>query len=333
MTVTTWSAGDQKWATRYRAAMVSKQVPLAALHERERELRDAVRAAGLPAAELFGDAAILAAEDAAELVTIDEVVRTSEGGGLRTALRELGGTLLSLATLGILLMLIRTGWLVDIDVAPTLVTASVVVGAVGWVVGRALFSAGRPVMMIRVLLAVAAFAVGGIALAVIVGPGQILASDVSLPLLGVGMLAPGVLALVAASRMPQQALRTDWDNAAWLRRFTGSLRARLVPTATTRGHVADIERAMGAGTPSAFAEFGHPLVLARELADANRISRVRRWWVATVGSTIFPLLIAAAIFGSRSWEVLTIPVVALLLLSAVISLVIGWRERPFAKER
>jgi len=318
---------------RYRTSIAGKHVPAAALEERERELLDAVREAGLPAAELFGDATVLAAEDVAELATVDEAVRTSEGGGLRSALGDVGGTLVSFASVAVLLMLIRSGRSVDVDVAPALVVASVVVVAVGWVVGRALFSTGRPVVMVRVLVAVGAVAVAGIASAVMVGPGQVAASDVPVPLLGVGLLAPGVLALVAASRMPQQSLREDWDDAEWLRRFKGGLRARLVPAATARGHVAEIEQAIGSGVPSAFAEFGHPLVLARELAEADRTARTRLWWVATVVGTGTPLLIAAVILGLGSWEVLAIPVVALLLLGAVITLVVGWGERPWVRGR
>jgi len=331
--VQTWPTGDQKWVARYRTSIAGKHVPAAALEARERELLDAVREAGLPAAELFGDAAVLATEDVAELSTVDEAVRTSEGGGLRSALREVGGTLVSFACVAVLLMLIRSGWSVDVDVAPALVAAGVVVVAVGWVVGRALFSAGNPVAMVRVLVAVGAIAAGAIASAATVGPDQVAASDVPVPPLGIGLIAPGVLALVAASRMPQQTLREDWDDAEWLRRFRGGLRARLVPAATARGHVAEIEQAMGSGAPSAFAEFGHPLVLARELAEADRTARARRWWVATVAGMGTPLLIAAVILGLGSWEALTIPVAALLLLSAVITLVVGWGERPWAKGR
>lgn len=63
--------------------MTGTDVPAPSVTAREQELRRAVRAAQTPAADLFGDARTLAAEDALELATADEAVRTSLGGGLR----------------------------------------------------------------------------------------------------------------------------------------------------------------------------------------------------------------------------------------------------------
>ena len=65
MRLQTWPGHDQQWVERYRTAIVGKAVPSAVRAARERELLDAVCEAGVPAAELFGDAAALAAEDAA----------------------------------------------------------------------------------------------------------------------------------------------------------------------------------------------------------------------------------------------------------------------------
>lgn len=333
MSLRTWPTGDQAWVARYRTSIAGKHVPEAVREARERELLDAVGAAGLPAAELFGDAAVLATEDVAELASVDEVVRTSEGGGPGPALREIGGTLASFASVAVLLMFIRSGWSVDIDVGSTLVVASVVVVAVGWVVGRALFSAGRPVSMVGVLVAVGAVAAGGIASAASLGSGRTVATEVPVLLLGLGLLAPGVLALAVARRMSQSTLREDWDDAEWRRRFRGGLRARLVPAATARGHVAEIEQAMVSGKGSAFAELGHPLVLARELAAADRTARARRWWVSTGVRAGTTLVLAAVVLTQSSWGVLTIPLGVLLLLSAVTTLVGGWGDRPWKAGR
>jgi len=327
----TWPEQDHKWVARYRTTIAGKHVPAAALEERERELLNAVREAGLPAAELFGDAALLATEDVAELASVDEAVRTSEGGGLRSALREVGGTLVGTASVAVLIMLFRSGWSVDVDVGSALVFASLAVVVLSWIVGRALLSAGRPVAMVGVLIASGIVAVAGIASAASLRPDLVAASDVPVPLLGVGLLAPGVLALVAASRMPQQTLREDWDDAEWLRRFRGGLRSRLVPATTARGHAAEIEQAMGPGAPSAFDEFGHPLVLARELGEADRTARARRWWVSTVVGPGTYVLIAVAVLALNSWGALTIPLGLALLLGAVITLVLGWGKRPWAE--
>ena len=79
----------------------------------------------MPAAELFGDARTLATEDAAELATVDEMVRTSLGGGLKPALREIAGTWVGIGAVAVLIMVLRHGWSVDLDVAHVLVAASV----------------------------------------------------------------------------------------------------------------------------------------------------------------------------------------------------------------
>lgn len=196
--------------------------------------------------------------------------------------------------------------------------------------GRALFAAGRSASAVGVLVAAGAVALAGIASAASLGSGHIAASDVPAPLLALGMLAPGVVALVAASRMPQQALREGWDDTAWLRRFRGGLRARLMPAEAARGHVAEIEQALVTGETSAYAEFGHPLALARDLAAADRAARARRWWVSTVAGTGVPLAIAALVLANQSWGALTIPVAVAVLLAAAGALAVGWDRRPWA---
>ncbi len=335
MNLKAWSAGDQDWVTRYRRAVAGRHVPATVLEERERELLDAAHEAGLPAAELFGDADELAAEDAAELATVEEAVRTSEGGGLRPALQEVGGSLVAIALIAVLQMSIRSGWRVDVGVVEALVAVSVVVVFVGWVVGRAFFSAGQPGATVGVLVAVGSVAVAGIAAAAGLGPGLVAARDVPVPLLGLGLLTPGVLALVVAGRMPQQTLRESWDDAEWLRRFRGGLRTRLVPAATARGHVAEVEQALGTGVGSAVVEFGHPLVLARQVAAADRTARARRWWASTIVGTGTPLAVIALVLAldSRGGSVLTIVFLVSLLLSAVLTLVAGWGDRPWAEKR
>jgi hypothetical protein len=328
-----WPVQDQQWVARYRTSIAGKHVPARALEERERELLRALRDAEVSATELFGDPDALAAEDAAELATVDEEVRGSLGGGLRPALREVGNTLMGIGVVAVLIMFVRHGWYVDIDVALALVAAGVTVVFVGWVVSRALFAAGRAASAVGVLVAAGAAALAGIAAAANLGSGHIAASDVPAPLLALGMLAPGVVALVVPSRMPQPEYRECWDDAEWLRRFRGGLRARLVTATAARGHVAEIEQALVAGRTSAYAEFGHPLTLARELAKADGSARRRRWWVSTVTGTGGPLAIAVVVIANQSWGALTIPVAVALLLTGAGATVVGWENRPWAKGR
>lgn len=333
MKLTTWPQQDENWVAHYRSSIAYKHVPPAALEARERELLNAVRSAGLPAAELFGDAAELAAEDAAELATAEEVVRRSEGAGLRSALREIGQSLTGIAAVTVLLMLARTGWSVDVEVKDIVVVASIAVMVVGWSVGRALFVAGRQEAMLGVLAATGVVAAAGLARAFRLPSDTVLAGGVLVPALGAGLLVPGVVLLVVASRMPPQVLRQDWDDVEWLRRFRGGLRTRLVPAATAMGHVREVEQTLSAGSVSAFEEYGHPLVLARELAAADRTARSRRWWLATVGGAGTTLVLAVAVLVLGSGGAWTIPLGVALLLSVIITLVISWRSRPWAQRR
>ncbi len=328
-----WPVGDQEWAARYRLSMAGRSVPAPALEERERELVGVVREMQVPAAELFGDAEELACEDAAELATEEEAVRTSLGGGLQPALKEVGGMLMGVGVVTSLLLIIRSGWSVDIDTALILVAASVLVAFVGWVVARALFSSGRSAGAVWAGFGAGAVAVAGIAGAASLGSGHLAARDVPLPLLVVGLLVPGITTLVIADRMPRRELRETWDDSQWLRRFRGGLRARLVPAATARDHVAEIEQTLAAGGTSAYAEFGHPLVLAHAVAAADRTARRRVWAVSASAAVGTPLGLAVLVVTGQSWGMLTVPVAVGLVLVAAGALVVGWGRRPGTTRR
>jgi hypothetical protein len=157
--------------------------------------------------------------------------------------------------------------------------------------------------------------------------------DFSVPLLALGLLVPGIVVLVGASRMQRQALRDSWPDGEWLRRFRGGLRAGLVPAATARGHVAEIEHALASAGSTVDREFGHPLVLAREIAQSDRTARARRWWLSTTAGTGTPLVVAALVLANGSWGGLTTPVAVVLSLTALITPVVGWEDRPWAKGR
>jgi len=258
-------------------------------------------------------------------------VRTSDGGGLRPALREVGGTLAGIGVVGLVVTGARSGWSVDVELAPALVAVSVTALFLGSVAARCLLSAGRPVETGGAALAALVVAAAGVAAAAVVGADVVLAGDVPLPLLGVGFLLPGAGVLVGATRMPQATLRQDWDDAEWLRRFRGGLSSQLVPRAAARAHVAEVEQqASSAGVP-AHVELGHPLVLAREVASADRTARARRWWVATVAGTGAPLAVGLLVLVDDSWGALTIPLGVVLVLVGLSRPVVAWGGRPGAQ--
>ncbi|TFD51537.1 hypothetical protein E3T46_09705 [Cryobacterium sp. Hh11] len=313
--------------------MAGKHVPAIALDERERELLNAVREADLPAADLFGDAPTLAADDVLELATTAEAVRTSEGGGPHHAVRDAGGTLLGLGVVSVLLLALRSGWSADLNIAHILVAVSVAVPFMGWIAARAFFSAGRSGAMTGVLVTAGAAALGGIASAVALGNDHIVARAVPVPILGLALIAPGIVILVWASRMQRQVLRTSWDDSDWLRRLRGGLRARFVPAAVARGHVSEIQQSLAVSDKLAFEEYGHPLVLARDIADADRTSRLRLWWLWILAGSGSPLVGAALVVTAQVWGNLTIPIASLLLLSSIVSPLVGWSRRPWVQQR
>lgn len=333
MDVEVWPTEDREWAARYRTRMTGRRVPPSALEERERELLGAVLDSGQSAEELFGDASELAVDDVAALATTEEAVLTSQGGGLRPALIEVGGTLLGAGAVAAAMVAVRSGGSVDIRVAHILVAAGVLFAALGWVVGQAVFAGGRSAATVALFVAAATMAVGCIAIAVSVGRDPMLARDVAVPLLAIGLVAPGAIILICAYRMPRQTLRETWDDAEWLKRFRGGLRAGLVPAPTAHGHVAEIEQACASAGSTAHDEFGHPLVLAREISQADRTASARRWWLATSLGTGTPLVISALVLAWDSWGALTIPVAAVFALGALTRLTTGWGDRPWAQGR
>lgn len=323
-----WPAGDQKWVAQYRMALARESVPAEVREARERELLEAVRESGQPASEAFGEADAVAADDAAELSTPGEAVRVSVGGGLRPALREVGGTLLGIGVVAVVLLALRSGWTVDLEAAELVVAGSLVVAYLGWVVGRALFAGGRAAATVATVVGAGAIAVLGIIAAVQIGPDVVVAAGVSVPLIAVLIVVSGVAILVATRWMPEHTLRDSWDNDEWLRRFSGGLRARLMTGDAVRSHVAEVTQAISAGGGDAFEEFGHPVALARAVAESDRVARRRRWWVAMVVGAVFPLVIAAMIVVNDSWGALTIPAAVFLGLGALATLGTRWATRP-----
>ena len=108
---------------------------------------------------------------------------------------------------------------------------------------------------------------------------------------------------------------------------------RLVSSATAQGHVDEVRQTIRSGTASAFEEFGHPLVLARELADADRTGRTRRWWVTVVAGPGTSLGCAVLTHVNDSWGAATTPLVVVFGLIAVVGLLVRWGDRPWRPRR
>lgn len=101
-----------------------------------------------------------------------------------------------------------------------------------------------------------------------------------------------------------------------------------MPHVTALGHVAEIEQAIDPGSDSAATEFGHPLVLARELAQDDRAARARRWWMSAIGACAVPLVLAVMTASSKTWGMFSVPIAIVLAIVAVVMVVNKWRQRP-----
>ncbi|MCC2315044.1 hypothetical protein [Cellulomonas xiejunii] len=326
----TWPDRDRPWLDRYRAGVAGAQIPPDVLAQRECDLLAALLEAGEPAADVFGDPAEVAAEDVAELATDDEAVRRSEGGGARPVLQEIAGSLIGFALVAVLAVAVRHGGAVDVDAASVLVAAAVLAGLTAWRVARACRAAGRSAPAAGAVVAGAALAVAALTAASALGE-RVLVHDAPLLALAPVMLAPGVALLAVARSLPEPRLRDDWDDDQWLRRFRVALRARLVPRDSVRGHVMEVQETLRAQGVSAADEYGHPLVLARRLAAADRTARARRWWLTVAGGVAVPLAVAAQTLVLGKWEWMTVPLTLLLVGGAVVALAMSWGSRPWAR--
>lgn len=330
-TVPRWPERDDAWLGRYRRSLAGQPVPRDVAEERERELLAAVIEADAPAEAILGDPAELAAMDAAELADGAKEMIRAEGGTPRSTVINVGGTGLAIGLLASITVLVERGWSLEVNLATSLVGAGVAAAFIAWAVASGCYWGGQlGGVLASIALGVAALT-AGIVMAVLVGNDHVLASDVPTLLVGAALLLPGIALLIIGGTM-REHLRTDWNDDEWLQRFRNGLRTRLLPAEAARGHIAEaVQTIAHEGEGSAYREFGHPLVYARALAQADRSSRGRRWWLSAVGTIGGPLALLALMPFTDTGSVLRIPFAVLLGIRALLGTTNLWPTRPWKR--
>lgn len=331
MTTKVWPQRDARWLGLYRGSIAGKPVPRDVAEARERELLVAVLEAEAPADEVLGDPAELAALDATELAGGEEELIREDGGTPRTTVINVGGTGLAIGLVVSISMLVRSGWSLDVNLAVILVGGGTAVAFIAWAVASGCYGGGRLGGVFAAIVLGVVAGSGGIVMAVLVGNDHVLVRDVPTLLVGAALLMPGVALLIIGGNL-RERLQEDWSDGEWLQRFRNGLRTRLLPAEAARGHIAEVVQTIArGGDGSANREFGHPLVYARALAQANRHSRGRRWWVSAVGTIGWPLAFLALMLLIDTGSALRIPFAVLFGLGAVAGTAALWPTRPWKR--
>ncbi|MGX9294881.1 hypothetical protein [Tsukamurella paurometabola] len=330
MAVDDWPEGDRPWAARYILGLAKAGVSLDVSSSRQEELITAVEAAEEPAAELFGNPDVLAAEDAAELAVSDAEAMATESAGVRDAL-EFGGVSLIFVGLIAAVMVLLGGGRVDVTVGRVALVSAIAAAVVLGGAASMQFMAGR-LKVAGLLAALAVLAVG-------VGGSQVEWSGRSTVLIGglpawaaaIGLLLPGVVVLVVARAVPARVPRTTFDDEEWFSRFRGVLLAKGTPRAVVREH----ERTLREGLSTrAFDEYGRPDALALRLVADDPATPSRRLWWGAAGWFGFALLHASFLPDSSGfWLVLRVVVVGGLLWLSIRSALRARRARPASSSK
>ncbi|PYI37545.1 hypothetical protein CVS30_14825 [Arthrobacter psychrolactophilus] len=328
-----WPERDRPWATRYMVAVSQPEVSSAAIDARTRELISALREADTPADALFGDPGEIAEEDVRVLGTNEEAVSASEGGGARQGLNFIGTALTFLGVSSALVMLTRGVWRMDVELGPLCIVFGILGAAIAANLAWTLFVAGRTGWTLVVGAGGLAFMAGCIWFAATVGPGHLLIAGVPFWVLMIGMTLPGVLVLLVARLVPRRPLRAAWADDQWLRRFRGAMRSQGLSGELAREHERSVRAGIDEGEGGYYAEFGHPVVLARSLAMDDNPAAIRRWRWSSSFQVAVPLLMCVLVSFSESFGAWRSPAMIFLFVSGMVTAYTSWRHRPEVRQR
>ena len=326
----TWPERDRPWQAAYLWRVTQPEVSAEAIAARLDELLDAVLEADAPAEELFGDPETLAADDVAELGTAEEIVRSSFGSGAKQTLLLMGVMLLVPIIPLLIVLLISTGWEVDLTARTLVFCGFLALLLASCAVIRALHDAGLPKgVMAMVAVAVALF-VAAVAVAMTADPLPPLARDVPTLLVILGAAVPGAALLLISFFLPDKLLREKWSEDQWMRRFRAVLISRGLSRQQALEHVRELQTSRAEGSESAFAEYGHPVAFARRMTEHAPEAKRRRWMAGGAVEIVVPAILL--VFGATNadlwwWVRLLIGIVGAVWL--VLNLRSTWESRPW----
>lgn len=300
MTERIWPERDLSWQAAYLWAVTRPEVSSEAIAARLDELRDAVLEAGVPAEELFGDPAALAADDAAELGSEEEAVRSSFGSGAKHTLLLIGVILLMPVIPLLIVLLISTGWEIDLTARALAFSGCLALLLASCAVIRALHDAGRPKGVVAMIAVAALLLVAAVAVAMTTDSLPLLAHDVPTLLVGLGAAVPGAALLLISSLLPDAPLREEWSDEQWTRRFRAALLSRGLSRHQAAERVRELQTDRGATAGSAFEEYGHPVAFARRLTEHAPDAKKRRWMAGGAAELLVPALML--VIGATSTD-------------------------------
>ncbi|CAM3949366.1 hypothetical protein ACXYTP_19485 [Tsukamurella ocularis] len=323
---------DKQWGAHYLLVLAGQDgINREILVRRQNELVDSVAAAGVPAAELFGDPGALARADAAELGSADVAAAAAESFGMHDILTVAGWLLLLQGLIAGIVVLVGGDGPVDVTVGPVILFAAIATTMLGGLVAVGEFSAGRVRRAAIVAVATVVALAGGVVLAGWAGDWTVLIADAPIWGIALACLLPGVLVIGASRFVPERQPHIGWTDEEWFAQLRDGLLAMGVSGETAREH----ERALRAGvTATAVDDYGQPGAMARRLAADDPAAPRRRWRLKVAVTAVFVVGIALGAAASLvdeglSWGSVSFLVVFVLLAPAAVRV---WRSGP-AEER
>ncbi|BDD80733.1 hypothetical protein TPB0596_04960 [Tsukamurella pulmonis] len=296
MALDDWPERDRRWAARYILCLAKEGVTLEASDARQSELIAAAEAAGAPAADVFGDADLLAAADASDIAQSWVPTASISTGGLRSRLDAVGFVLLFLG-LAASIVVVSGGATSDITFRGVVLAAIVAAATFLGGEGMGAFAEGRLRTAAALVVGCVGVIVGGVALMMAVGADRILVADAPWWITIPALFVPGALLIVAARLVPAQGpTRKPLTADEWFGRFRGALLSAGVSAGATREH----ERTLRSDSVDVGQEYGDPVVFARRLAAQDDSAIDRRRSRKTWGIVLLVALLAFNLATSES---------------------------------